>query len=78
MTGPQATVAPLPATPTAMTATPGLDESAIHGAEKAVETMKIYEGAMGNIQLVMNVVDPVVGVCTPSLLLSVNGTTLAI
>ena len=44
-------------------------ESAIHGAEKAVETMKIYEGAVGTIELVMNVVDPVVGVCTPSPLL---------
>ena len=53
-------------------------ESAIHGAEKAVETMKIYEGAVGKIQLVMNIVDAVVEVCMPSLLLSINGTTLAL
>ena len=52
-------------------------ESAIHGAEKAVETMKIYEGAVGTIQLVMNVVDPVVGVCRPSPLLSIERSTLA-
>ena len=53
-------------------------ESAFHGAEKAVETMKIYEGAVGKIQLVMNVVDAAVEVCTPALLSSINGTTLAV
>ena len=52
-------------------------ETTIHGAEKAVETMKIYEGAVGGIQLVMNVVDPIVEVCTPFPLLSIKGTTLA-
>ena len=52
-------------------------ESTIHGAEKAVEMMTIYEGAVGAIQLVINVVDPVVGVCTPSPLLSIERSTLA-
>jgi len=53
-------------------------ESAIHEAEKAAEMMRIYEGAVGKIQLAINVVDTVVEVCTPSPLLSINGTTLAL
>ena len=97
-TGPGGTAAPLPATPTTVTATsgfvphdtapaPGLVDNdavmhssadAIHGAKKAVDTMDIYEGALGNIQLVMNVMDSVVGVCTPSLLLSIDAKTLAV
>ena len=51
---------------------------AIYGAQKAVDTMDIYEGALGNIQLVMNVMDSVVGVCTHSLLLSIDAKTLAV
>lgn len=52
-----------------------LPESAIHRAEKAVDTMKVYEGAVETIQLVMNIVDSVAEVCMPSLLLSIDGPT---
>ena len=51
---------------------------AIHGAEKAVDTMDIYEGALGNIELVMKVMDSVVGVCISLLVLSIDANTLSI
>ena len=73
------TVAESSGSPTrAVVGNPGIvlsSESIIHGAEKAVETMKIYEGAVGKIRLVMNVGDSVAEVCTPSLSLSTNATT---
>ena len=77
-TGPLGTAAPLLTTSSPTAAISGSAGSAIHGAEKVVEAMKIYDGTFEKIQLVIDVVDTVVEVCTASLLVSSNGTTLAI
>ena len=53
-------------------------EHAIHGAENAVETMKICEGAIRNLQLVIDFVDSELSQVCASLLSLINGTTLVL
>ena len=43
-----------------------------------MDTMKIYEGAVGNIKLVMDIVGAVIEVCTPSPLLPINVFTFSV